>query len=123
MNLIKRNWQKFILVSFTLFSPVISFAQGNVPAPCSTSGKICDPITQTSLTGFIHDLLIGILKIGTPVVALAIIYCGFLFVSARGNPEEIKHAKESLLYTIIGAAILLGSWALATLISNTVLAL
>ena len=57
------------------------------------------------------------------MVALAIIYCGFLFVSARGNTEKLTKAKEALLYTVIGAAILLGSWAIAIMISETVLSL
>ena len=68
-------------------------------------------------------LLAGVLRIGMPIVALAIIYCGFLFVQAGGNPESIEKAKEALLYTIIGAAILLGSWAIASIISNTILVL
>ena len=39
------------------------------------------------------------------------------------NSESIKKAKESLMYTLIGAAIILGSWALAQLISDTVILL
>lgn len=76
-----------------------------------------------SIPAFIQTLLEGVIKIGIPIVALAIIYCGFLFVEARGNSEKLGKAKDALLYTLIGAAILLGSWAIATLISNTVLAL
>jgi hypothetical protein len=52
---------------------------------------------------------------------LAIIYCGFLFVKAIGKPEEIKKAKDALLYTVIGAAILLGAWTIAQLISDTII--
>ncbi|KKQ03101.1 MAG: hypothetical protein US18_C0017G0016 [Parcubacteria group bacterium GW2011_GWB1_36_5] len=76
-----------------------------------------------SVPKFIQVLLEGVLRIGIPIVALAIIYCGFLFVSARGNSEKLGKAKDALLYTLIGAAILLGSWAIAQLISETVLAL
>jgi hypothetical protein len=56
-------------------------------------------------------------------VALAIIYCGFLFVFARGNSEKLTHAREALLWTIIGAAILLGALAIATMIQGTITAL
>ena len=76
-----------------------------------------------SVPKFIQVLLEGVLRIGIPIVALAIIYCGFLFVSARGNSEKLGKAKDALLYTLIGAAILIGSWAIAQLISDTVLAL
>lgn len=58
--------------------------------------------------------------IGVPIVVLAIIYCGFLFVKAMGNPEEISKAKNALLYTVIGAALLLGCFVLANAIAGTV---
>jgi len=82
---------------------------------------ITNPIGSIdTINEFINVLLEGVLKIGLPVVALAIIYCGFLFVAARGNEEKITKAKDALLYTLIGAAVLLGSWAIAELIVNTV---
>jgi hypothetical protein len=83
---------------------------------------IVNPIPSvTSVPGLIQTILQGVLKIGIPIVALAIIYCGFLFVFARGNSEKLTKAKDALLYTLIGAAILLGAWAIATMISTTVL--
>ncbi|KKS04696.1 MAG: hypothetical protein UU82_C0010G0019 [Candidatus Nomurabacteria bacterium GW2011_GWC2_41_8] len=82
---------------------------------------INNPIPNiTSIPNLIQTILEGALKIGMPVVALAVIYCGFLFVFARGNPEKLTKAREALLYTLIGAAILLGSWAIAKMISATV---
>lgn len=124
MKFIKKNYWKLVLASYIFIMPAISFAQGHVPAPCIPSdGKICNPLASrgiNSLTGFMKTLVEGVLKIGIPIVALAIIYSGFLFVAARGNPEKLKKAKESLMYTLIGAAILLGSWAIALLIAATV---
>ena len=94
-----------------------------MPASCDPSnGRICNPLGggPANIPDFIRALLEGVLKIGIPVVALAIIYCGFLFVSARGNSEKLTKAKSALLYTLIGAAILLGSWAIAQMISATI---
>lgn len=102
--------------------PSVIYAQ--IRPPCNASeGKICNPINEITINGFIKTLLTGVLRVGIPVVALAIIYSGFLFVAARGNSEKLSKAKDALLYTLIGAAILLGSWAIAQLISSTVLAL
>lgn len=106
----------FAVFAFVLAIPVTSFA---VEGP-----TIDNPIPNiTSVNEFVKTLLEGIIKIGIPVVAIAIMYSGFLFVSAQGKPEDIKKAKDALMYTLIGAAILLGAWALAQLISNTVLLL
>ena len=133
MQFIKKNLHKIALAIYIFIMPVVSFAQtgGNSPtggnSGCNPAdGKICNPLGPDgvkSIPEFIKILLEGVLRIGIPIVALAIIYCGFLFVSARGKPEAITKAKSALLYTLIGAAILLGSWAIATLISDTVLAL
>ena len=116
MNHFKKNIFKVVLLTSFSIIPIFSFAADD-------AGKIVNPINATTLDGLIKTILEGVLKIGIPIIALAIIYCGFLFVSARGNPESIKKAKDALIYTLIGAAILLGSWAIALLISNTVLKL
>jgi hypothetical protein len=122
MKFIKRNLQKLALLSFALITPFsVLYADTNIQICDPSSGKICNPIPSvTSIPNLIQTILEGVLKIGIPVVALAIIYCGFLFVFARGKPEELKKAKDALLYTLIGAAILLGSWAIAQMISATV---
>jgi hypothetical protein len=126
MRFIKKNiseiFFRVILMAFLIVAPVVSFAQLTV-IPCETSGRICNPIKTNNINEFIKTILEGVLKIGMPIIALAIIYCGFLFVAARGNSEKLSTAKDALLYTLVGAAILLGSWAIAALISNTVLTL
>ncbi|MCX6752484.1 MAG: TrbC/VirB2 family protein [Candidatus Nomurabacteria bacterium] len=128
MTFIKKNWYKFVSLFYVFSMPVVSFAQNSesgTPCDVAGSGKICNPLKSgvVDFPTFLQTLLTGVLRIGIPIVALAIIYCGFLFVSARGNSEKLTKAKDALLYTLIGAAILLGSWAIATMISGTVLAL
>ncbi|MBI2631091.1 hypothetical protein HYW73_02645 [Candidatus Nomurabacteria bacterium] len=128
MKFINKSWQKFIFLAYSILLPVISSAgEGEVPAPCDvvTSGKINNPLCGTagSIPELIQKILEGALKIGIPLLALAVIYSGFLFVAARGNSEKLGKAKDTLLYTLIGGAILLGSWAIAELIANTVTSL
>lgn len=116
MNSNTKNLSVFVLIvflSFAVFMPSASFGQATVT----------NPIGVNSINDFIKTLLEGIIKIGMPVIAIAIIYSGFLFVTAQGKPQAIEEAKRAFLYTLIGAAILLGSWALAQLISDTVLQL
>ncbi len=121
MKFIGQNWRKILILICVLSTPIF-LLQADLKDTCP-SGTICNPIKANTITGFIKVLLEGVLRIGIPIVALAIIYCGFLFVAARGNSEKLSKAKDSLLYTLIGAAILLGSWAIALMIANTVTAL
>ena len=128
-HFLSKNLLITLLVSFVLFSPLLLMANSDGDAiPPSTplaNGHIVNPLGDNSKTldVLIRNVLNNALKVGIPLIALAIIYCGFLFVSARGNPEEITKAREALIYTLIGAAILLGSYALALLIRNTVTSL
>ena len=119
----KKNLRKVLILAFMLILPIASFAQTTGDA---TTGKIVNPLGSLgpqTVTDFIKIVLQGALRIGIPILALAIIYSGFLFVAAQGKSEKLETAKKSLTYTIIGAAILLGAWALAQLITNTVIAL
>lgn len=135
MQFMKKNLWQIFLIAFLIMMPIVSFARtetGNNPSntqtgtgnqPSNTQVRLVNPLGADgpdTIPKFIRVLLDGALKIGMPVVALAIIYCGFLFVAARGNPEKLTKAKEAILYTMIGAAILLGSWAIAQLISSTI---
>lgn len=72
-----------------------------------------------TLPEFIEEVLRIVLKIGIPIITLFIIYAGLLFVMAAGNPEKLKKAKETLLWTLVGAAVLLGAWVIAEAIQGT----
>ena len=124
-HFLSKNLLITLLVSFVLILPLFSMADTSFnPVPLPANGQIVNPLGgSTTLDVLIRNVLNNALKVGIPLIALAIIYCGFLFVSARGNPEEITKAREALIYTLIGAAILLGSYALALLIRNTVTSL
>ena len=119
----KKNLYITILVLFVLALPLLSLAQEYVPPATDAPVTIINPIKEKTISGLLKTILEGVIKILTPVVALAIIYSGFLFVSAQGNSEKLGDAKRALTYTLIGAAILLGSWALAILVFETVAAL
>jgi hypothetical protein len=75
----------------------------------------------------LEDFLMGILKfiirIGTIVVILMMVYVGFKFVAAQGNESKLSEAKSMLMWTVIGALILLGAQAIAIGIKETAQAL
>ncbi len=78
--------------------------------------------------GTLYDVLNAILDkaiipIGSIVVVIMIIYSGFLFVTARGDETQISNARRSLLYSAIGAAILLGAVGISKGIQATIDAL
>ena len=73
-----------------------------------------------NLPSFIYMILDIVFQIGAIFSVLAIIYVGFLFVSARGDPEKLKTARTAFLYTVIGIALLLGGRLIASVIGSTI---
>lgn len=94
----------------------------NTPGGKKIDTHIENPLgdSVTDIPSFIEKILRFILMLAVPIVALAIIYTGFLFVTALGNSEKLKKAKQALVYTLIGAALLLGAFVIAEAIQGTV---
>ncbi len=122
IQFIKKNLLTAILTFLMIIIPVyIINADGS---GVIGDGKIKNPLSSSidTIPKFLTALLEGAIKIAIPIVALAVIYSGFLFVKAQGNPEEITKAKDAMLYTLIGAAVLLGALAIAKLVADTITA-
>jgi hypothetical protein len=92
-----------------------------VTADCP-DGATCleNPIKSPTLSAFLTDAADVALTLAGPVIIIAIIAVGFLFVKARGEPKELETAKHAFLYTVIGAAVILGATLLASVIQQTI---
>lgn len=100
------------------------------PQPAPTSGGNGQVITLVNPLGpgvglmqLLNKILDFVIQIGTIVVIFMLVWVGFLFVTASGNETKIKSARNALLWTVVGALILLGSKAIALGIEATVRAL
>jgi hypothetical protein len=75
----------------------------------------------------VEDLLTAILQIfiivATPIIVIAIIYAGFLYVTARGNAEQVQRSTRALTYAIIGGLLVLGAVAVSQILADTIGAL
>tara|TARA_B100000508_G_scaffold60333_1_gene47263 strand:- start:306660 stop:307085 length:426 start_codon:yes stop_codon:yes gene_type:complete len=100
---------------------------GDVGTPGGNPGgggfTLKNPLQADSLEEFLTEILDFIVRLGTIVVIVMIVVVGFLFVSARGNPEKIKEAREALLWTLVGGVILIGAFVIAEAIEATVKAI
>lgn len=87
--------------------------------------SIANPIAGTvdTIPEFFHMIINFVIKIAIPLVAMAIVYSGFLFVSARGSDEQLKTAKTVFTYAVIGGLLLLASWVVADAIKDALLSI
>jgi len=61
-----------------------------------------------------------LIEIGIPIAGLALVYSGFLFVSAMGDEKQLTSAKETLKWTVIGLGVLLGAEAIILVVQETI---
>ncbi len=84
-----------------------------------TSG-LCNPLKVKSIHDLLTNILSFVVKIGTVIVVLMLVVTGFKFVIAQGNPTELEKAKKMLLWTLIGALIILGAQTISLMVQATV---
>ncbi|MEK7551893.1 MAG: pilin [Patescibacteria group bacterium] len=111
----------FLMLSFLIIIPFVTVSAQSPRDPCPP-GIICSPYPQDfTIVSFLNFILENIvLPIGGVIAVLFLVYAGFLFVTARGNEEQLEHAKSTLKWTIIGIAILFGSLVISNGIKDTI---
>ncbi len=89
-------------------------------AGLSVHEELQNPIKYDTFSEFVEAVIEAAVLILMPFVVLAFVWSGFLFVKAQGKPEDIKKAKDAILWSVVGAFILLGAWGFAQIIGQTV---
>ncbi len=113
------------LYYFVLYSlPALAFAQND-----TCDGLICNPLdwaktsdgqTVQTIPQFL-DMLLGIMiMVAMPLTAILMIWTGFQYAMAKGDQTKLKKARDSILYIIVGLAILLASKGLQMTLQATV---
>jgi hypothetical protein len=88
----------------------------------TSGGTLFNPLgPNADLNTFITNILTLVTDvIGPIVVVFMVVYSGFLYVVARGNPGKVGAAHQALLWTVIGGLVLLGAKAIQLIIVATV---
>lgn len=114
---------KKIRLSQIIFGVIINIAltpRSLAQYPGETGSGLGNPLNSESFAELIESIAKLAAKIGIPIAAIFIIYSGLLFVTARGNEKQLETAKASFTWAIIGTAILLGAWVIASAIEATI---
>ena len=86
----------------------------------SDSLTIKNPLKVKNIQDLLAAILSAIVQIAIPFLVLAVMWVGFLFVAARGNPNKLADARQALFYTLLGALIILGAQTLSVILSGTI---
>ncbi len=110
----------FLLVAMISFSIPLSIHAQN-DSDGGTKAIIVNPLGSTNdIPTLIKIIVDQAINFGYFLVVFFVLYSGFLFVKARGDEAGIEKAKKAFLWTVIGAAVLLGAQIISGVISGTV---
>ncbi|MEK7520756.1 MAG: hypothetical protein AAB560_01630 [Patescibacteria group bacterium] len=66
-----------------------------------------NPLKITSIAALIDNIAGYLILIAAPIAVLMILFAAFQIMSAGGNEERVTKGKKTILYAVIGFAIIL----------------
>lgn len=121
MNFIHKIKEKISLR--VLFWGIISMGLLPKAFAAQDEGGLQNPLGVDSFARLITAIANIIMKVGIPIAAIFLIYSGLMFVTARGSEDQLKKAKNTFMWTVIGTGILLGAVVIAKGIEATITSL
>ena len=124
MNLLNKNnllWLAFVILVVSAQFLFFIFFINNVYAQTKsggTTGGLRDPLGGKTIFEILNRVIGYMIKIGAPIVALMVIYGGFLILTAGDKPEQVTNGKNTILYAAIGYAIIICSWGIIYIIGE-----
>jgi small-conductance mechanosensitive channel len=107
------KFRTFLPFALLLVLPLVSCA-----APAATLSNP-SPGGGATLQDFIALLIKIIQAVGIPALVVAIIYSGYILLTAGGNEVQITKGKVWIFWTLIGAAIVMGAQVIADAVFAT----
>ncbi len=96
---------------FTLFSIPVAYATGSV--------TLINPLHANTIQELIFFVIDLAMNVGVVIAVIMIIYAGFNFIMAQGDPGKLKDARNFFYGVIIGLAVLIASKVIVQIIQNT----
>lgn len=96
--------------------PLLASAQDGLVPSCE--GNECG---FEELLLLIDNIINWLLIISSSVAALLFAWAGWLYISARGDPGQMKKANSIFWKVIVGLVIILSAWLIVDLIADTLL--
>lgn len=83
------------------------------------AAALYNPLGQRSIPQIIGFVIQAALGIAGSIALLMIVYGGFTWLMSQGEPDKIKKGQQTIVWSVLGIAVLFGANILATYIINT----
>jgi len=98
----------FLLALVSLFVLPLGVYAADCGQTCPP-GQIClqNPLKACSFTDLIDNILTFLFNIAIVVLPIMVVFAGFMFLTAGGNPSQVGKARDLLLWTMVGFGVIL----------------
>lgn len=80
--------------------------------------KLTNPLGCETIPCVGQRIVRGLFSIATPIVVIMVLVGAFQLLTAGGNPERISKGRKTILYAVVGYAIVLVAQGLAFIIEE-----
>jgi hypothetical protein len=112
MNLKTKRIAKYFLSALILSVMVVPFFADAVGFSAS------NPTGSQGFTAIIRNLLTYLLVFIGIAAVIGFVVAGIMYITAAGDEDRVKSAKNMMLYSIIGIVVALIGYAVVTLVFN-----
>jgi len=108
-----------IVTALLVFGAGVVFAQSIGGNTGGSGVELQNPVGADSIIEIINNI-IGALQvyIAPPIVAIMVLIGAFQILFAAGNPERVKTGRKTIIYAVIGYAIIFVAGGITSLIEN-----
>ncbi len=96
-----------ILQLVIYLSGLAGFADKAAAQAGNPSITIINPVGTDSFQVVVQKVMSALITIATPIVAIMVLVGGFQILTAGGDPEKFGKGKKTILYAVIGYAVII----------------
>ncbi|MDP3900431.1 MAG: hypothetical protein Q8Q23_05110 [bacterium] len=118
----------YIFISVLLLFTLTSFALAQTPRTLQGAGKNTEVIAQDSgldgivdINSIIGKAINGFISLIGVVFLILMIYGGYLWMTARGNEQQVEKSRSLIIAAIVGIVIVIGAYAITYYVLNILL--
>ncbi len=86
--------------------------------PKAFAAGLVDPLQDATICSLLKTITTGLIQVGAAIGGIMLLVGAFQFLFAVGDPKKIEAGKKTILYTVVGYAILVGSSAIVYIIAD-----
>ncbi|MEK9154543.1 MAG: hypothetical protein AAB596_00495 [Patescibacteria group bacterium] len=111
------NFSKKYILSFFVSAYFFSL-QTALAAGVLETGGLRDPLQDQTFLQLVQRIIGYLIKLGAPIVALMVLYGGFLILTAGDKPDQVISGRKTIMWAAIGYAVIICSWGVIYIIQE-----